>query len=188
MESIAQDLAYSIRSLRRSPGFTAAVVLTLALGVGANTAIFSAVNAVLLRPLPFGDPGRVVHLAWDGGGYLQELSASKFQYWRDRARSFQAMATWRSSLEPIDVAGQVRTARVLAVTDGFFAVVGHSAGLGRVFLPGESVPGRTSAAIVSHAMWRSQLGGADSVLGRTIRLNGEIVEIVGVLPDSFAFA
>jgi putative ABC transport system permease protein len=188
METLAQDLAYSIRSLRRSPGFTVVVVLTLALGVGANTAIFSVLNAVLLRPLPFVDPGRVVHLAWDGNGHLQELSAAKFQYWRDHARSFQSMATWRSSFEPIDVAGQVRTARVLAVTDEFFGVVGHSAALGRVFLPGESAPGRTSAAIISHAIWRTQLGGADSVLGRTIRLNGEIVEIVGVLPDSFAFA
>ncbi|HEX7778585.1 MAG TPA: ABC transporter permease, partial [Vicinamibacterales bacterium] len=182
METLTRDLIYSARSLRRSPGFTAVVVLTLALGVGANTAIFSVLNAVLLRPLPFVDPGRVVHLAWDGGGYLQELSAAKFQYWHDHARSFQAMATWRSSFEPIDVAGQVRTARVLAVTDRFFEVVGHSAGLGRILLPGESMPGRPGAAIISHAIGRAQPGGADSVLGRTIRLKGEIAEIVGVLP------
>ena len=92
MGTLGQDLSYSLRSLRKAPAFTVVAIVTLALGVGANSAIFTVVNAVLLRPLPFSNPGRVVNLAWDGSGYLQSLSATKFQYWHDHARSFEAMA------------------------------------------------------------------------------------------------
>jgi putative ABC transport system permease protein len=86
MGTFGQDLSYSLRSLRKAPAFTGVAIVTLALGVGANSAIFSVVNAVLLRPLPFADAERVVNLAWDGGGYLQSLSATKFQYWHDHTR------------------------------------------------------------------------------------------------------
>ena len=91
MDALVQDTVYAVRSLLRARGFTTTVVLTLALGIGANSAIFSVVDAVLLRPLPFPDAGRVVNVAWDGSDNLQLLSAPKFQYWHDHARSFEAM-------------------------------------------------------------------------------------------------
>src|SRR5262245_40109266 len=106
MGAFGQDLSYSLRSLRKAPAFTAAAIVTLALGVGANSAIFSVVNAVILRPLPFSRAERVVHLAWDGTGSLQSLSAAKFQYWHDHARSFAAMATWQPSLARAAVNGE----------------------------------------------------------------------------------
>ena len=131
MGTLGQDLSYSLRSLRKAPAFTAVAIVTLALGVGANSAIFSAVNAVLLRPLPFADAERVVNLAWDGSGYLQSLSATKFQYWHDHARSFDAMATWRSSVARAAVDGEPSTIRALAVSPGFFAAVGNAPVRGR---------------------------------------------------------
>src|SRR6185436_7964981 len=98
MGTVGQDLSYSLRSLGMAPAFTVAAIVTLALGVGANSAIFSVVNAVLLRPLPFADAGRVVNLAWDGNGDLQSLSATKFQFWHDHTQSLDATATWQSSV------------------------------------------------------------------------------------------
>lgn len=187
MNALRQDLVYALRSLIRAPGFTATVVFTLALGIGANSAIFSVVNAVLLQPLPFPAPERVVNMAWSGGGHLQILSSAKFEYWRDHARSFDAVATWRSFLAPVDVGTEVSTVRSLSVSRDFLQVLGYTLPLGRAFEPTEDVPGAAKVAIISHALWRTQFGVAADVVGRTIRVNGEPLTIVGVLPESFAF-
>ena len=95
MNAVRQDVVYALRTFVRTPGFTAMAVLTLAVGIGVNSAIFSVVDTVLLRPLPFPAAERVVELTWEGGGQLQRLSAIKFQHWKSRARSFEAMATWQ---------------------------------------------------------------------------------------------
>ena len=187
MRTLGQDLLYSLRSLRKARAFTVVAIVTLALGMGATSAIFSVVNAVLLRPVPFPDPDRIVHLAWDGGGYLQSLSAMKFQYWRDHARSFGAVATWRSTLTRADVADEPSTMNELAVSPDFFAVVGEAPARGRGFTPAELAPGNAKVAIIAHAMWEARFGRAADLAGRTIRLDGEPVAIVGVLQDSFAF-
>jgi putative ABC transport system permease protein len=187
MNALRQDLVYALRSLLRAPGFTAMVVLTLALGIGANSAIFSALDAVLLRPLPFPDAERVVNIAWNGSGYLQPLSAVKFQYWYDHARSFDAMATWRHSLGRVDIGGEVSAVRALGVSRDFFQVVGYTPTLGRGFVAAEHVPGGPRVAVISRAMWRTHFGGAADVVGRTIRFDGEPVTMFGVLPESFAF-
>jgi putative ABC transport system permease protein len=187
MHALGQDLSYALRSLRRAPGFTAMVVFTLALGIGANSAIFSVVDAVLLRPLPFADAGRVVNLAWGGSGHLQALSSVKFQYWHDQARAFDAMATWRSLPGRIDGGGEVLAVRALAVSPDFFPVLGYVPALGRGFVAAEQAPGGPRVAIISEALRRTHFGGAADVVGRTIRLTGEPVTIVGVLPESFAF-
>jgi hypothetical protein len=186
MGTLGQDLSYSLRSLRKAPAFTAVAIVTLTLGIGANSAIFSVVNAVLLRPLPFADAERVVHLAWDGSGYLQSLSATKFQYWHDHARSFDAMATWRSSVARAAVDAEPPTIRVLAVSPDFFAVVGNGQARGHGFTP-DLVPDGPSVAIIADAMWQTRFARAADVTGRTIRLDGEPVTITGVLSESFAF-
>ena len=187
MNALGQDLVHALRSLLRGPWFTAMVVLTLALGIGANSAIFSVVDAVLLRPLPFADAGRVVNVAWDGGGYLQALSAAKFQYWHDHTRAFDAMATWRSLRARVDTGREVAAVRALGVSRDFLQVVGYTPALGRGFAAAEHVPGDPAVAMISQPMWRTHFGGARDLVGRTIRLNGQPIAIVGVLPESFAF-
>ena len=187
MNALGQDLVYALRSLIRARWFTAMVVLTLALGIGANSAIFSVVDAVLLRPLPFPDAGRVVNVAWEGSGYLQALSAVKFQYWRDHARAFDAMATWQSQAGRVDTGREVSAVRTLGVSRDFLQVVGYPPALGRGFAAAEHVPGDPAVAIISQRMWRTHFGGARDVVGLSIRLNGAPITIVGVLPESFAF-
>lgn len=132
MNALGQDLVYALRSLIRARWFTAMVVLTLALGIGANSAIFSVVDAVLLRPLPFADARRVVNVAWDGGGHLQSLSAAKFQYWQDHTRAFDAMATWRSLPGRVDTGREVSAVRTLGVSRDFLEVVRYEIGRAHV--------------------------------------------------------
>lgn len=187
METLGQDLVYALRSLLRARRFTAMVVLTLALGIGANSAVFSVLDAVLLRPLPFTDAERVVNVSWDGNGYLQSLSAVKFQYWHDHARSFDAMATWRSWLGQLDTGGNVSAVQTLSVSRDFLQVLGYTPALGRGFAADEHMPAGQRVAVISQAMWQTRFESAADVLGRTIRLNDEAFTIVGVLPASFAF-
>ena len=187
MNALGQDLTYALRSLLRVPGFTTIVVFTLALGIGPTSAIFSVVNAVLLRPLPFPDAGQVVNVAWSGGGHLQSLSAVKFQYWKEHTRSFDAMATWRPMLSPVEIGGDVSAVWTLGVGPDFFQAVGYEPTPGRGFAPAEYTQSRPTVAVISYAMWRTRFGGAADVLERTMRLNGEPVTLVGVLPESFDF-
>ena len=186
MIALGQDLVYALRSLARVPAFTAIVVLTLALGIGPASAIFSVVDAVLLRPLPFPRADRVVSLAWDGSGHFQSLSAIKFEYWRAHAHAFDAMVTWRPALDPVELGGEVSAVRSLHVSPGFLQVLGYTPERGRDFVTDEHVTGGARAAVISHSMWRTRFGGAD-VEGRTMRLSGETLTLVGVLPESFVF-
>ena len=187
MNALGQDLTYALRSLLRVPGFTAIAVLTLALGIGPTSAIFSVVNAVLLRPLPFPDAGQVVNVAWSGSGHLQRLSAVKFQYWKEHTRSFDALATWRPMLGPVEIGGDVSAVWTLGVGPDFFQAVGYEPTPGRGFAPADYTQSRPTVAVISPAMWRTRFGGAADVLERTMRLNGELVTVVGVLPESFDF-
>jgi predicted permease len=187
MSAVKQDVVYGMRSLRKTPAFTATVVLTLTLGIGANSAIFSVVDAVLLRPLPFPQAERVVNVAWDGSGYLQALSATKFQYWRDHARSFDAMATWQSLLARVEIGGEVSAARTLRVSHDFLQVLGYAPAVGRGFVAAEYSKDGSNVAMISHGAWRTHFGSSGDVVGRAIRVNGEPFTIVGVLPESFEF-
>jgi predicted permease len=187
MRAFAQDVLYSLRSLRQARTFTVTAIVTLALGMGASSAIFSVVNAVLLRPVPFPDPGQIVHLAWDAGDHLQWLSALKFQYWHDHARSFAAVATWRSTVAVADAEGGPTTTSVLAVSPDFFDVVGKALTRGRGFTPAEFAPDGANVTIISHAMWDARFARAADLTGRIVRLEGQPVAIVGVLPESFDF-
>jgi putative ABC transport system permease protein len=187
MDTLLQDLRYSLRRLAKSPGFTAIVVLTLALGIGANTAIFSAVNAVLLRPLPYGEPERLVtieHL-YPSLELEAPVSVPGFLDYQRKSRTIESMAVqtgWQVNLtgvdEPVRMQGQ-------QVTGNFFTTLQVPALLGRTLQPGEDSPGRERVAVLSHDAWRRIFGGAPDIVGRSLSLNGESYEVVGVMPGGF---
>lgn len=189
METFLKDLRYAARQLRKTPGFTAVAVLTLGLGIGANAAIFSAVNAVLLRPLPFKDPERLVLLSETvvrEGVERRPLSYPDFMDWRDRNRVFESMAGFdQVSLtlageEPERVSGEMVSAE-------YFALLGAAPALGRLFLPEEDrVPGTHSVAILSYDLWRRRFGSDPDVVGRMVEVNDRHVNVIGIMPEGFA--
>jgi putative ABC transport system permease protein len=188
MDTLLQDLRYSLRRLSKSPAFTVVVVLTLALGIGANTAIFSAVNAVLLRPLPYDEPHRLVtieHLYPSLDGLEAPVSVPGFLDYQKKGRSFESMAVqsgWQANLtgvgEPVRMQGQ-------RVTGKLFATLQVPALLGRTIQPGEDSPGRERVVVLSHDAWQRIFGADPGIVGRSLALNGEGYEVVGVMPSGF---
>lgn len=184
-EQRCKDLAYGVRSLRRTPGFTALAAVTLALGIGASTAIFSVVNAVLLRPLPYKDPGRLVTLLHNGTG---PVAPANYLDWRDQSRSFEAMGAadyWTPNLTGTTPPEHLRGLRV---TQSLMPTLGIEPLLGRLFRPGEDQAGSEHEVILSYRLWRRRFNGDADVLGKPITLNGEAYTIVGVMPPTFQFA
>jgi putative ABC transport system permease protein len=193
VESLIRDIRYGLRQLRRNPGFTVVAVITLALGIGANTAIFSVVNAVLLRPLSFQDPARLVTI-WEAderdASNIGPASYPDLFDWRAQNRVFKQMASFRTydftlvgTGQPIHLSGAI-------VSGNLFALLGVKPSLGRTFLPQENKPGGMSgndAVILSHRLWQTQFGSDYRILGKTIRLNDHNFTIVGVMPTGFAF-
>jgi putative ABC transport system permease protein len=182
LEDAAADLRHGARLLRRSPGFAAVVVLTLALGIGANTAVFSVVNGVLLRPLPYAEPDRLV-VVRAGMSTLGE-----FLEVRGRVESFEQIATF-SSHHHVSLTGEGEPERLASasVTPELFPLLGARPLLGRTFLPEEAEQGRGAVVVLSHALWRQRFGGDPAVLGQTLRLDGESRTVVGVMPPEFRF-
>jgi putative ABC transport system permease protein len=187
MDTLLQDLRYSLRRLAKSPAFTAIVVLTLALGIGANTAIFSAVNAVLLRPLPYRESHRLVtieHL-YPSLDLEAPVSVPGFLDYKRKSRSFETMAVqtgWQANLTGVDEPVRMQGQRV---TGEFFTTLQVPALLGRTLQPGEDAPGRERVAVLSYDGWRRIFGGAPDIVGRSLSLNGESYEVVGVMPSGF---
>jgi putative ABC transport system permease protein len=188
MDGAWQDLRFGLRTLAKSPGFTSVVVLTLALGIGANTAIFSYVDAVLMKPLPYRDPDQLVML-WeqrpDGG--RNGISTLNFLDWKNHSTAFQSMAavtgdgrTLTGVAEPV----RLRTARVSA---SYFDVFGTRAVLGRTFAAREDQPGNDRVVVLSHRIWEARFGADRGILGRAINLDGEPYIVVGVLPAAAAY-
>ncbi len=188
MNEFLQDLRYGIRTLRKSPGFTAVALLTLAIGIGANTAIFSFVNGVLLKPLPYGDPERIVRvLEKPPGGGRNGLSTLNFLDWQRQNTVFEYMAAQTGgsvALTGVDEPVQLRGARVSA---HYFDIFGVKAALGRTFAADEDRLGKDKVAVLSHALWTSQFGADPGVIGRRILLNNEPHTVIGVLPAGGAF-
>ncbi len=186
MNSILQDLKYSIRTLAKSPGFAAVAILTLALGIGANTAIFSVVNAVLLRPLPFKNPAQLV-LMRETYKQVGNVSVSypDFLDWRQQSHSFAAMAVINNVGFNLSGVTQPENIGGYAVSPNFLALVGVHPVLGRDFLPAEEKPGTAPVLLLSYQLWQSHLGGDPAVIGRSITLDGRSYSIVGVLPPTF---
>jgi len=189
--TILSDLRLALRVLLRAPSFALAVVAVLALGIGANTAIFSIVNAVLLRPLPFRDSERIVRIfhvppqsAFPGIS-LFAVSPANFYDWQRDARSFERMVIYHGNRFTITGAGEPESVLATSVGDGFFDLVGATAAVGRVFLPEEDSPARGHVVILSDGFWKSHFGGSRDAIGRTMMLDGESYTIVGVMPASF---
>jgi predicted permease len=186
MRSGFADLRYAFRVMSRTPSFAVAVVTVLALGIGANTTIFSIVNAVLLRPLPFEEPERLVRIfTRTPGGRLFELSPGKFYDWQRDARSLEGMAMYQCCgfrELALTGTGAARTVRATAVSAGFFEVVKARPALGRVFRQEEDTPGGRHAVVLSERFWRTGFGEDPHVIGRTVKLNDEAYTIVGVMP------
>ncbi|CAA9301682.1 MAG: Acidobacterial duplicated orphan permease (function unknown) [uncultured Gemmatimonadaceae bacterium] len=188
---LRQDLAYAWRQLGRSRGFTAAAVLTLALGIGATTAIFTVVDAVVLRPLPFDEPSRVVRFratsanaGWEKGNF----APGEYGGWQREGRSWERLAL----VYPGDftLAGDELPERVVGerVTRDYFAVFGVRPALGRVFGADEDRPGGPRVVVLSDRLWRRSFGASPAVLGRTVELNADRYQVVGVMPPAFDFA
>jgi predicted permease len=193
-DDLSQDLRYAFRALRRSPGFAAAALMTLALGIGANTAIFSVVRGVLLEPLPFADPDRLVRIwhAHRADGFVQgAVSEPDFLDWRAQSRLAQSMGGYffADGLSGLDMTGVGNPERLSAalVTEGFFETLATPAFIGRTLRPDENVPGHSRAVVLSHEFWSRRFGGDPSLVGRTVTLNGEPFDVVGVMPAGFTF-
>ncbi|MFY9551622.1 MAG: ABC transporter permease, partial [Thermoanaerobaculia bacterium] len=188
MNTVFQDVRYAMRTLRHSPGFAALAILTLAVGIGANTAIFSLVHAVLLKPLPFDHAERVVAVMETWRGRRGGVSAGNFADLKAANRSFERLAAVRYAT--FNLAGNDAPERVdgARITEDFFAVFGVRPQMGRAFRSEEDRPGAGRVVVLSDRMWRSRLGGAADVLGRSLRLDGEPYTVIGVMPASFDFA
>src|SRR5258707_4270326 len=192
MESLFKDIRYGARALWRRRGFTAVAVITLALGIGANTAIFSVVNATLLRPLPFKDPERVVML-W---GFLPKMaqttdklpaSAGNFVALRDQNHSFESLSAFRSWGWQLTGGGEPELLRGARVSFDFFQAVGVNPMLGRPFTAEEDMPNRAPVAIISYGLWQRHFGGDQNVIGKMLSLTGQTVMVVGVMARGFQF-
>ena len=188
LDSLAQDVRYAVRSYAKAPSFTAVVLITLALGIGASTAIFSMVNAILLQPLPLPSPERLVFATeLNPRGDGMSVSWPNFLDWRARVRSVDALAASRD--EPLTLAGTERAERLRGrrVTGNFFQVIGVPPELGRGLSDGDDRAGADPVVIVSDDFWRTKLGGDRSAVGRTLRLDDIPYTIVGIMPRGFEY-
>ncbi len=191
MGALWQDVHYGIRMLAKNRGFTLIAVLTLALGIGANTAIFSVVNAVLLESLPYKDPGKLVFV-WSTmtsrGIDLSGSSAPDFRDWRDRNHSFSGIAASYYLNVDLSAPGEEPSRlKAVSMTPSFFPTLGVNASLGRTFLPEEEQWGRNRVVLLSYSLWQSKFAGDKNVLGRRIHLDGQDYAIVGVMPRGMPF-
>jgi putative ABC transport system permease protein len=196
MDTLWQDVRFGLRMLRKTPGVTALAIVALALGIGVNTSIFTLVNAILLRPLPYRDPGQLVQakriqtraeedLNIFGNGEV--LSGTDFFDWRDEAKSFSQIAAF--SGDDVNLTGGETAERVRmgSVTYGFFAMLGVQPRLGRIFLPQEDLPNAERVVILAHSLWKRRYSSDENIVGKGIQIDGKSAVVVGVLPAGFVF-
>jgi putative ABC transport system permease protein len=191
IETFGQDLRYALRGLRKSPGFTTVAILALALGIGANTAVFTVVNAVLLRPLPFPQAGRLFlisykpqHGPFESGPGLSDRHYLEFLR---QNRAFERVATFGQNSVTLTGAGDAVRVPTAMITSGFFPVLQVNPAVGRAFLPQEEQQGSSSVTLLSDRLWRSRFGADPNILGKTILLDGTGHTVIGIMPPGFAF-
>ncbi|HYY56059.1 MAG TPA: ABC transporter permease [Pyrinomonadaceae bacterium] len=190
METLWQDLRYGMRVLRKNPGFTTVAVMTLALGIGANTAIFSIVNTVILRPLPYKEPDRIMYL--QGSNTQRELtqnpvSPPDFLDWRAQSRSFSEMAAFESTIFRHTAESGAERLNGYSVTANFFDLLGEKPLLGRVFTAEDERPGADMVAILSETVWQRHFGGDPGIVGKPVKMNDRTFIVVGVMRAAFKF-
>jgi putative ABC transport system permease protein len=188
MTSLLQDLRYAIRTLAKSRGFACVAVATLALGIGANTAIYSVVNAVLLKPLPFPQPERVVKVEDRHAGWASsDFTYANFVDLAGQTRTLEKLAAYRPWLFSLSEGGEPENVDGYRVSEQFFNVLGVSPMLGRTFLPEENRYGNGDVVVLSHGLWRRRFGSDANVIGKSCKINGVRSQIIGVMPANFRF-
>jgi predicted permease len=186
METILQDIRYGFRMLRKSPGFTTVAILTLALGIGANTAIFSVVNGVLLDPLPFPNAGRIVSMFQDKPNFPRgSISYPNFLDWQRDNRSFELMAAYRGADGSITGAGEPESAKAQRISAAFFQVLGVNPILGRNFSADEDRRGANPTVLISEAFWKRKFASDPNIIGKRLIVGGVGRTIIGIIPSSF---
>jgi len=189
MAELLQNTRYALRQLRNRPEFATVAVITLALGIGANTALFSIVNGVLFSRLPYPEPERLVTLSESKPNFeYGSISYPNFRDWQKENRAFSALAIYRSTAfsltgsgEPIQVSGEF-------VSGDLFSILGVTPLVGRMFVSGEDEVGRAPVALISAGLWQRKFSSASDILGRTLTLDGRDFTVVGVIPTDFHFA
>jgi putative ABC transport system permease protein len=189
MSTLLQDLRYAVRMLLKNLSFAVIAVIALALGIGANAAIFSVVNAVLLRPLPFEDPDNLVVIRETKLPQFPEFSVSpgNFLDWQKQNNVFERIAALNSTAFNLVGTGEPERLQGLRITDGFFAMLGAQPQMGRDFLPEEDQPGRNNVVILSHGLWQRRFGGDPDIINQTLTLSGNSYTVVGVMPQTFRY-
>jgi putative ABC transport system permease protein len=190
MNTFFQDLRYAARMLQKQPGFTVVAVVTLALGIGANTAIFSLVNSILLRPLPYRDPDRLVRMIQSSPKLdlpSWGVSQANFAAYRDQNRTFESVALYNSGGTNLTGVGEPERLTVTNVTADFFKVLGITPILGRTFDKGEDTAGRNTVCVISYGLWQRRFAADPNIVGRTLNLNNTLTQVVGVMPADFKF-
>src|SRR5881394_4415107 len=186
MDTLLQDLRYAVRSLRRAPGFTAVAVLTLALGIGANTAIFSVVNAVLLKPAPYPGADRLyAFMTTFPQGSFDRASPTKFNTWREYATAFDDLSAYRFTAVNLTEGDEVEQVPAGQVTSAFFKLFGASPVQGRAFAADEDRPNGPHVVILSYGLWQRRFGGHADIIGKQVSIGGAPYTVVGVIGRGF---
>ena len=185
-ETLAQDARYGVRMLRRTPGFTAAALVTLTLGIGANTAIFTVLDAVLLRPLPYAQPDRLVTVGdRNAQGLSSNVGFALVADWRERSRTFEQLVMMRGWSPTLFVNGEAEALSAVRVSWNYFQMMGVRPAIGRDFTPDDDRPDEWRVLLLSDALWRRRFGADPSIVGRTITMNDRDYRVIGVMPPSF---
>jgi putative ABC transport system permease protein len=189
MDGLRRDVRFGLRSLRRSPGFTVVALLCLALGIGANAALFSVLNAVLLRPLPYPEPERLarVYETWGEKGLTGSVSVPNYRDWVEQSTVFEALAAWTPGSRNLQEGGNAERIRTVEATPNLFQMLRARALRGRVFSPGQDEPGRSQAVVIGEPLWRRRFGADPSLIGRTLQLDGSPYLVIGILPAAASF-
>ena len=190
MDALLQDLRFGFRALRKTPLFTAIALAALALGTGANTAIFTVVNGVLLRPLPYGDPERLTLLYENNAGKGWDrfaVAPANFLDWQSESRAFESMAAFDGTTLALTGRGEPERLRVTKASADFFTVLGVPPLLGRGFIQEEDRPGTGRVAVLRHGLWQRRFGSDPAMVGQVLNLGGVPHTVVGVMPETFGF-
>ncbi|HEX2271115.1 MAG TPA: ABC transporter permease, partial [Pyrinomonadaceae bacterium] len=190
LETLWQDCLFATRTLRKRPAFTLLAVITLALGIGASTTIFSSLNTVVMEPLPYHDPDRLVRLWESNPGQNRPenpVSVPNFQDWQKQQTPFEQLAAAELTTFNLTGSGEPQRIPALRITANLIPTLGVAPVLGRSFLPEEETSGNNRVALISYGLWQGQFGGDPSLLNKTLQLNGESYTVVGIMSPEFQF-